>query len=29
MKKLNKISQRAFVKGAQGELTREEIDLTI
>lgn len=29
MKKLIKISQRAFVKGAQGDLTREEIDLTI
>ncbi len=29
MKKLIKISQHAFVKGAQGDLTREEIDLTI
>lgn len=29
MKKLIKISQRAFVKGAQGDITREEIDLTI
>lgn len=29
MKKLIKISQRTFVKGAQGDLTREEIDLTI
>lgn len=29
MKKLTKISQHAFVKVAQGDLTREEIDLTI
>lgn len=29
MKKLIKISQHAFVKGAQGDITREEIDLTI
>ncbi len=29
MKKLIKISQHAFIKGAQGDLTREEIDLTI
>lgn len=29
MKKLIKINQRAFVKMAQGGLTREEIDITI
>lgn len=29
MKKLIKVSQHAFVKNANGNLTREEIDLTI